>query len=211
MVVRPHLELRIEIQVEEDEPSECSSAVAARKALERVINLLGIAGADFAVVHDPAEAVASLCAKGRYGRLTNSQEVRTQTSNQPLQEDLEDGSRDERVEQANDRVVDVPETSNADLHDQEEEDRNQCCKERCSPYWHDLFAERVRELWIHDVAIWEVDREAARWSRWCFVHAQPDDTHDDHGEDVRPSDLCPLTEGGTCVECALVVAIVPVV
>ena len=46
--------------------------------------------------------------------------MRTQTTNEPLDKDLEDGGRNERVQKTDGGVVDVPEASGADLDDQED-------------------------------------------------------------------------------------------
>jgi hypothetical protein len=51
--------------------------------------------------------------------------VRTKPADQPLQEHLEYRRRDKAVEQANDRVVDVPEGPDPDLHDEKEADWHQ--------------------------------------------------------------------------------------
>ena len=48
--------------------------------------------------------------------------MRTEATNEPFDEHLEHGCGDERVEQTDDSVVDVPERSNPDLHYQNDED-----------------------------------------------------------------------------------------
>jgi hypothetical protein len=57
--------------------------MTARERLEGVVDLTDVASADFAVVHDLAESISSLCSLGD-NRLANRKEVRTQATNQPL-------------------------------------------------------------------------------------------------------------------------------
>lgn len=52
----------------------------------------------------------------------------SKTSNEPLQEYLEDSSSDEAVEQPDNSIVYIPERSDPDLHDENEEDRYQSCE-----------------------------------------------------------------------------------
>ncbi|KAK4986855.1 hypothetical protein LTR66_007755 [Elasticomyces elasticus] len=93
MVVRPELELGGEIEVEEDEGGEGGRGVSPRHRLERVVDLVPVPGADRAVVHHLAEAVADVarCDKG----LADVVEVRAQAADEPFDEDLEDGGGDE--------------------------------------------------------------------------------------------------------------------
>lgn len=57
----------------------------------------------------------------------------------------------------------------------------------------------VRKLRIHDFTVLEGNREGARGGRMRFVHAEADDAHDDHCEDVEPCHLDPLAEGRATV------------
>lgn len=50
------------------------------------------------------------------------------TTNEPLQEDLEDGRSYERVEKPNDSIVYIPERPDPDLHQEDEEDRHKGCE-----------------------------------------------------------------------------------
>ena len=52
----------------------------------------------------------------------------SQASDEPFEEDLEDGGCDEAVEKTDDTVVHIPEGADADLHDQNEEDGYQTRK-----------------------------------------------------------------------------------
>jgi hypothetical protein len=62
---------------------------------------------------------------GRNDRLANGKEVGTQTANEPLDEDLEDCCSDEGVEEANGSIVDIPEGANANLADEEDDERDE--------------------------------------------------------------------------------------
>ncbi len=169
VVVAEDLELGVEVEVEEDEAAEGCSCVAGREGFERVVDVVLVAGAYLAVVHDAAETVACLSARGRYCGLADIQEVWSKSSDQPLQEDLEDGCSDETVKKTNDRIVDIPETANSDLHDQEEEDRDQCGEKSCCPNRYYLLTQRVCELRVDDIAIDGVDWEGARRGGRSFV------------------------------------------
>ena len=69
--------------------------------------------------------------------------MRTQAADKPFEEDLEDGSGDQAVEETNDCIIGVPERADANLHEQNEEDRYQRAEKRSEPNWNDFFAERV--------------------------------------------------------------------
>lgn len=108
-VVGHGLELRVEVEEQVDKATinnkhkpiiigprysrECSSRVARHPALERIIDDIRVTSADVAVVHDLAEAVTIQVHGGDVG-LANVEEVWAETSNQPLVEDLEDGTGD---------------------------------------------------------------------------------------------------------------------
>lgn len=139
VVVGEDLELCVQVKVEEDEASKSSSGVARWHGLQAVVDLLLVTRADAAVEHDlavavsdiavDAELVAIVCLADskafRDDWLADCEEVRAETANKPLDEDLEDGSGDERVQQTDGSVVDVPEAAGADLNDQEDNERNE--------------------------------------------------------------------------------------
>ena len=83
--------------------------MAARKALERIIDGVPIAGADGTVIHDLFKPISRPDAVVGDHWLADCQEVRAKAANQPFEEDLEDCSRDQGVEQTDDGIVDVPE------------------------------------------------------------------------------------------------------
>lgn len=62
----------------------------------------------------------------------------TKTTDEPLDEDLEDSGGDEGVEQTNGGVVDVPEAAGADLDDQEDQEGNEEGHKGSSIDWDDL-------------------------------------------------------------------------
>jgi hypothetical protein len=135
------------------------------------VNLLLVASTDAAVEHNGAEAVGNVSAGGARGLecvgvvfevggdhgLADSKEVRTETSNEPFDENLEDGCHDERVEQTNGGVVDIPERPDPDLADEEDGEGNEEGHERSRPDGDDLVAKRVRKLGIDDLSISEGD------------------------------------------------------
>ena len=77
------------------------------------------------------------------------------TSNKPLDKDLEDGSSNQSVQKTNCRVIHVPEGPHSDLAEQEDHERNDERKESCQPDRHDLVSERVRKLGVDNLAILE--------------------------------------------------------
>lgn len=132
MIVGEDLQLGIEVEVQEDETSEGGGGVARRHRLETVVDLLPVTSADATVEHDLAIAIANVSGRStvlvsivvavevktlRNDRLTDSEEMGTKTANEPLDEDLEDGCRDQSVEESNGGVVDVPEGASTDLDD----------------------------------------------------------------------------------------------
>ncbi len=143
--------------------------------------------------------------------------MRPQTANEPLDEDLEHRGHNQRVEQADDSIIDVPETSNTNLHTQDDEDRDQGCHEGCSPNGYNFVAKRICEFRIDDLTIVEENWERARRCWVGFVDTESDGTHNNHGEDIEPCHFepsagqisaggwmqkidLPLTEAGTAVE-----------
>lgn len=164
MVVGEDLELGIKVEVEEDESREGGRGVARREGLEAVVDLVAVAGADGVRVHNLLVARAGVGA-GRDLGLADSEEVRAEATDQPLNEYLEDGGGDERVEKPDDGVVDVPEGADANLHAEDDEDRDQGCHQRRGVDGGDVLPEGVGEFGIDDLAVAKVDGEGAR-GRW---------------------------------------------
>lgn len=167
VVVSEDLELGIEVEVEEDEAREGGGGVARREGLEAVVDLVAVAGADGVRVHDLLVARAGVGAGGDLG-LADSEEVRAKAPDQPLNEYLEDGGGDERVEEPDDGVVDVPEGADANLHTEDDEDWNQSCHQRGGVDGNDVLAEGVGEFGVDNLAVAEVDGEGSsrRWVRF---------------------------------------------
>lgn len=167
MVVGKDLELGVEVEVQKDEASKGRRGVAAGHTLQAVIDLLAIAGADVrgeVDVLETTDAVRGSPDKSRVG-LAHVEEVRAQTTNEPLDEDLEDGGRDQAVENTEAGVVEIPKGANADLHDQEDEHGDEGGEKRGRPDGNDFLAERVGKLGVYDLAVGEGDGEGAGGGR----------------------------------------------
>jgi len=111
--------------------------VARGHRLQTIIDFVLVASADAAVKHDLPVTVCHVTVRatclvgvvvgahgcenilGNHG-LAYCKEVGTETTDKPLDEDLEDGCGDERVQEADGCVVDVPEAAGADLDNQED-------------------------------------------------------------------------------------------
>ena len=151
VVVGVDLELSVQVKVQEHEASKGSGGVTRWHRLERVVDLLAVPCADTPVEHDLAVTVGSVAAECRAvfnavvitanrrenvgwdDGLAYGEEVRSQTTNEPLDEDLEDGSGDERVQQTDSGVVDVPERAGTDLHNEEDSEWDEEGHESCGP------------------------------------------------------------------------------
>lgn len=83
MVVAPDLELGVEVEVKKDEARECSSCVSAGHRFEGIVDFVFVSSADFAIIHDVAETIASLSAIDWGARLANCEKVWAKTTNQP--------------------------------------------------------------------------------------------------------------------------------
>jgi hypothetical protein len=79
------------------------------------------------------------------------------TSNQPLDEDLEDSRDNQRVQQTNGCVVDIPERADSDLADKENGKGDEERHESSSPDGDNLVAKGVSELRVDDFSIAESD------------------------------------------------------
>jgi hypothetical protein len=152
VVVGKDLELGIQVEVQEDEASKGSGGVTRWHGLQAVVNLLAVARADAAVKHDLAISIgnvavdASLVAvvvltksETRWDDgLADSEEVRAETTNEPLDEDLEYSGGDERVQQTNGSIVHVPEAAGADLDNQKYSKGDEEGHQSGSPNGNDL-------------------------------------------------------------------------
>ena len=174
VVVGEDLELRVEVQVQEDEASKSSSGVTTRHRLERIINLRLVTRANLRTEVQVLEPITRSLGRldQRRIRLADVEEVRAETTNEPLDKDLEDGGADEGVEQTNGGVVDVPEGADADLHDEEDDNGDEDGEHGGGPDGDDFLAEGVGELGVDDLAVGEGDGEGARGSRVGKVDLQ---------------------------------------
>lgn len=189
VMVGEDLQLGVEVQIQVDKSSEGSRGVTRGHGLETVVDLLPVTCADAAVEHDLAVAVGNVAIDAklvtvvcftetkaiRDDWLADSEEVRSQTTNEPLDEHLENGSSDERVQKTDRRVVDVPEAAGADLDDQEDEEWNEEGHEcggvdgddlgksvrcfECEIPGTYLIAEWIRELRVNNLSVAEDDGE----------------------------------------------------
>lgn len=164
VIVGKDLQLRVEVQIQIDEPRERSRRVSRRHRLKTIINLIPVPSADLRRIVNllkPSGIIPTIRATSgkRDIRLADGQEMRAQAPDEPLDEDLEHGGGDEGVEQADDGVVDVPEGADADLHDQEDEDGDEGGEQRGRPDGDDFLAEGVGEFRVDDLAVGEEDGE----------------------------------------------------
>jgi hypothetical protein len=145
-------------------------------------------------------------------RLAGSEEVGAKTSDEPLDEDLEDSSGDEGVEESNGSVIDIPEATSADLDDEEDGEGDEECHQGGSPDRHDLIAHGVRELGVDNLAILEdnystladtrcdmmkIVEHTGKATARCWVShvdSKANGAHDSHSHDVEPSSLDPLSK-----------------
>jgi hypothetical protein len=113
-------------------------------------------------------------------RLTNAQEMRTQATNEPFQEDLENGSGDYGVEQTNNLIpsqlvfywarfgttyciIQVPETTYSNLNDKEDRKRYQYRQKSSGPNGDDFLSKRICKFRIDNFSISEGNRERPSW------------------------------------------------
>ena len=111
MVVGKDLQLGVEVQVQVDEASERSRGVAGRHRLKAVVDLFPVTCADATVEHDLTISVCDVAVGtagfntvvvgadsvenvSRDDRLAHGKEVRAKASNEPFDEDLENGCSD---------------------------------------------------------------------------------------------------------------------
>lgn len=155
VVVGEDLELRVQVEVQKNEASKGSGGVTRRHGFQAVVDLLTVTGADATVEHDLAVPVGNVamdsilvtivvCTETEICRddgLADSEEVRAQTTNEPLDKDLEYRSRDECIEQTNSGVVYIPKASGTDLNNQEHGKGDEEGHESSSPDGNDLYIE----------------------------------------------------------------------
>lgn len=201
VVVGKHLEFCVEVAVQEYKASECGRGVSRRHALKRIIDLLFVTCADAAVVHDLTIPVSGGHVERRELWFADGQEMGTEASNQPLDENLEHSSRDETVQQANSRIIDIPEASDANLTDQEDGERDEERQESSGPDWDDFVAHRVCEVGVDNLSVLESNWEAPTRRRLCHVHTQANGAQDSHTHDIQRCGFDPLAEGRARVPC----------
>ena len=124
MIIAPYLQLSIKIEVKVDETSKSSGCVSGRKRFKRIIDRVRVSSTDRTIIHDLKESIA----RSSDIWIANSQEMRTKTTNQPFEPDLKDCRSNDRVEQSNNCIVDIPERSYSDLRNEYEDDRNKNCQ-----------------------------------------------------------------------------------
>lgn len=123
VIVGKDLQLGVQVEVQVNEPAKGSRGVTRGEGLETVVDGVWVAGADVTREHDllEASAVVLIPDEGGVG-LAYGEEVGTQATNEPLEEDLEDGGGDERIKDTDNGIVGIPERTNADLHAEDHED-----------------------------------------------------------------------------------------
>lgn len=195
MVVTEDLEFRIQVEVQIQKSRERSCAVARWHALEGVVDFVAVTAADAAVEHQSLESRAD---DGWVG-VADGEEVWAQTADEPFDEDLEDGGADDGVKQTDNSVVGVPEGADADLHAENDEDRDEGSEKSSRPDGDDVVAKGVGKFRVHNIAVAKGNGEGARRSWMGFVDTEANGAHDHKCEKVDPSEFQPLPEGGASV------------
>jgi hypothetical protein len=199
VVVGEDLELGVEVQVQVDKASESSSGVTTGHGLKSIVDLGLVTSAD---IGGEVELEITLVVVSAHGsstlhvRLADDEEMRSETTDEPLNEDLEDSGGDKRVEKTDGSVVEVPEAADADLHHSEDEDGDQSSKHGGSPDGNDLASEGVSILGPDNFTVVEGNREGSHRCRLGEVDTEANSTHDSHGDNVEPCMLDPLSERG---------------
>lgn len=149
VVVREDFQLGVEVQVQKNEASEGGSGVTAGHGLETVVDLLSVSSTNLAGVVDVLKASRTVAGLGNTGVVGQCnvwpayrEEVWSKPTDQPLHEDLKHSCPNERIEKPKDRVVAVPERSNAELHAEEDEDGDEGSEKSGSPDGDDFIATR---------------------------------------------------------------------
>ena len=179
VVVGENLQFCVEVAVEVHEPCKRGGGVTGGHGLEGIVDLGLVSRADAAVEHNLVVSVTNVAMRehvGRNDRLADGEEVRAETANEPLDENLEHSCGDEGVEETDSGVVDIPERAHADLADEEHGEGDEESHKCGCPDGDDLMAERVGELGVDDLSIGEDDGETPRWRRISKVHTETDGT-----------------------------------
>lgn len=112
MVVGEDLELGVEVKVQVDEASKGGSGVSTGHRLKSIVDLALVASANIGSVVElkiSLVVVSSHGASASHVRLADLKEMRSESTDEPLDKDLENSGGDEGVEQTDDSVVDIPE------------------------------------------------------------------------------------------------------
>lgn len=118
--------------------------------------LIGI-GTHISCVHDlvkpdTVETSGVMCGRSGDIGLADVEEVRTETTDELFNNDLEQSTKNESVQHAHDAVVHVPETADANLGEDNDSNRNKSCDEARHRRGYDPSAVRIGELWVDNVA-----------------------------------------------------------
>jgi len=126
MCVSKDLELAVDVERGEDETSKSGRRVTGWERLERVCNhLLVRIGTNTGIEVDILKSLAqSDKIRSWYLGLTDGEEVRSQSSIDKLDNDLDHATCHNRIDDTPDSVVDVPERTDTELHRQNENDRD---------------------------------------------------------------------------------------
>lgn len=102
---------------------------------ERVVDFVGVASTDCAVVHYLSDAIARFlgCDGGEIG-LADGEEVWPEPPYQPFEKHLKDRGCDERVEEANNGVVDVPKAADSNLTNEDDSDGHERSEKCGGPF-----------------------------------------------------------------------------
>lgn len=174
VVVGEDLELAVEVKRQEDKAGEGCSGVTRWHRLESIIDLLPVSCAVAGSV-EQIEVAISICSTrctitaNWDGWLADSEEVRSETADQALDENLEYCGTYDGIQKAHDGIVEIPEAADTDCANEEDHDGDQHRHESGGPDWNDFVAKRVGELRIDDLTVLESDWERSRRSGWSHV------------------------------------------
>jgi hypothetical protein len=120
--------------------------------------LLVISRANLSIVHDLSVSVASHLSREDI-RPADGEKVWTKTSNKPFQKHLKYCGRYQRVEQADNSIVDVPKRLDTNLHEEDNGDGDKGSQQGRSPDRDDLFTEGVCKFRINNLTVLKIDWE----------------------------------------------------
>lgn len=172
MVVGEDLELGVEVKVQVDEASKGGSGMSTGHRLKSIVDLALVASANIGSVVElkiSLVVVSSHGASASHVRLADLEEMRSESTDEPLDKDLEDSGGDEGVEKADNSVVDIPERADADLHHQEDKDGNKSSQQGSGPDGNDLSSERISVLRPDNLAIGKGNGERSSGGGLCEV------------------------------------------